>query len=62
LELKAKIELISKILDEKKAEDILVIDVREKVNYADYLIIASGQTKNFIRYTLKVKEKDAGYS
>ena len=47
--MKAKIELISKILDEKKAEDILVIDVREKVNYADYLIIASGQTKNFIQ-------------
>ena len=49
MKLKAKIELISKILDEKKAEDILVIDVREKVNYADYLIIASGQTKNFIQ-------------
>ena len=57
LELNTKIELINKILDEKKAEDILVIDVREKVNYADYVIIASGQTKNFIQALAGYVEK-----
>ncbi len=57
LELNTKIELINKILDEKKAEDILVIDVREKVNYADYVIIASGQTKNFIQALANYVEK-----
>ncbi|NLP29672.1 MAG: ribosome silencing factor [Clostridiales bacterium] len=35
---------IAKILDDKKAIDIVVIDVSEKSSFADYLIVASGRT------------------
>lgn len=30
------------LLDEKKAEDIILLDVTKKANFADYMIIASG--------------------
>ena len=34
--------LAAKTLDNKKAEDIVIIDIMEKSSFADYLIIASG--------------------
>lgn len=37
-------EEIVNLLEAKKAEDILVIDVRNKVDYADYFIICSAHS------------------
>ena len=37
--------LAAEILDSKKAEDIVVIDIAEKSSFADYLIIASGNSQ-----------------
>lgn len=34
--------LAAKTLDDKKAVDIVVIDIKEKSSFADYLVIASG--------------------
>ena len=42
-------EEICKILSSKKAEDILVIDVREKTVLCDYFIIASGNNRNQVQ-------------
>ena len=35
-------------LDQKHAEDVLVIDVGEKSSFADYLILASGSNERLI--------------
>lgn len=37
--------LAAKTLDNKKATDIVVIDIKEKSSFADYLIIASGNSE-----------------
>lgn len=37
--------LAAKILDDKKAFDIVVIDIAEKSSFADYLVIASGNSE-----------------
>ncbi len=37
--------LAAKTLDNKKAEDIVVIDIAEKSSFADYLVIASGNSE-----------------
>jgi ribosome-associated protein len=40
-------EFVVKCLEEKKAEDIIVIDIRQKTTLAEYIIFASGRsTKN----------------
>lgn len=35
----------AKILDDKKAKDILIIDIREKASFADYFVLASGNSE-----------------
>lgn len=40
------VKLVAKSLDEKKAEDITVIDIREVSTIADYFIIATGNNPN----------------
>lgn len=37
--------LAAKTLDNKKAADIVVIDIAEKSSFADYLVIASGNSE-----------------
>ncbi|WP_425363050.1 ribosome silencing factor [Candidatus Tisiphia endosymbiont of Hybos culiciformis] len=40
-------EFVVKCLEEKKAEDIVVIDIKQKTTLAEYIILASGRsTKN----------------
>lgn len=34
--------MAAKILDDKKAKDVLVIDISKKASFADYFILASG--------------------
>lgn len=38
-------EIAAKTLDEKLAEDILIIDVATKSSFADYLILANGRNQ-----------------
>ncbi len=33
---------IAKMLDDKKAQDVLVIDISQKASFADYFVMASG--------------------
>lgn len=40
---------IANYLSSKKAEDILVIDVREKTSLCDYFVIASGRNTTQVR-------------
>ncbi len=40
------VKLVAKSLDDKKAEDITVIDIREVSTIADYFIIATGNNPN----------------
>jgi len=37
-----QITLIKKVLNDHKAEDIVVIDVKERTPFADYYVLASG--------------------
>jgi len=34
--------MAAKILDDKKAKDVLIIDISKKASFADYFILASG--------------------
>ena len=38
-------QLAAKVLDEKLAEDIIIIDVALKSSFADYLILANGRNQ-----------------
>ncbi len=38
------IKIVVEQLQDKKAEDLVVLDVRKLVNYTDYLIIATGNS------------------
>ena len=38
------LDMVGKSLDDDKAEDIVVIDLRKKSSIADYLVIASGRS------------------
>ncbi len=50
--------LIEKILDESKAEDIEIIDLRGQSFIADYMIIASGQSsRQVVGFSTKLKDK-----
>lgn len=37
--------LAAKTLDDKKATDILAIDIMEKASFADYLVVATGNSE-----------------
>lgn len=49
MESKQFTEEICKFLSSKKAEDILVIDVREKTVLCDYFVIASGRNTTQVK-------------
>ena len=55
---------IGNYLSSKKAEDILLIDVREKTALCDYFVIASGRNPNHVKSLydeLEVKMEDLGF-
>ena len=39
---------LAELLDSKKAEDIIVIDIAEKSSFADFLVVASGTSDRHI--------------
>lgn len=60
---KTKALKIARIADEKKAEDILILDVRKISNFTDYFILASGQTIQHLKgmcYEIEHMLKEAG--
>ena len=61
MESKVLAEIILKLLEDKKAENIVLIDVMDKVDYADYFIICSTHstkhTKGLSDYILFELEK-----
>ena len=60
-------EIIKKViafLDDRKAEDIVALDLREHANIADYFIIATGANKPHLKALydgLQRLFKDAGF-
>ena len=64
MESKEKAKLICQTLSNKKAYDIIKIDVSEKTILADYFIIASGksspQVKALAEYAMEAVEKQGG--
>ena len=46
---KTKALKIARIAYDKKAEDILILDVRKICNYTDFFVLATGQTTNHLQ-------------
>ncbi len=44
-----KLELVKRLLDEKKAEDVEVIDLRNRTLIADYFVVCSGNSNTHIK-------------
>jgi len=60
----AQLELVRRSLDDDKAEDVVVIDLKGKSAFADYMVIASGRSNRqvvAIADHLADKLKQAGY-
>ena len=58
------LELIQKVLDDNKAEDIVTIDLKGKTSIANYMIIASGTSNRHVASLadkLKLELKQHGY-
>ena len=56
------VKVIVELIKEKNGQNIVVIDVKEKVNYTEYLIITSGRSdrqvraiSDYVQATLKEK-------
>lgn len=65
LEGQALIDMITKCLDDGKAEEILTIDLRGKSSFADAMVIASGRSNRQVaalsdQLSRKAKEHDFG--
>ena len=41
--------LAGKVLSEKKAQDIVIIDIQEKASFADYFVICSGNSERQVQ-------------
>ena len=58
------IKEITGFLDERKAEDLVVLDLRQHANIADYFVIATGANKPHLKALydgLQACFKDAGF-
>ncbi len=53
------LEIITKTLDENKAEDVVVIDLRGKTSIANQMVVASGTSQ---RHVASLAEKGSGKS
>jgi ribosome-associated protein len=43
------LKLVARVLDDKKAEDLQVLDVREQSSITDYLVLATGTSEPHLR-------------
>lgn len=48
--------LAAKVLSDKKAQDIIVIDIAEKSSFADYFVVCSGTSERQINYLVDYVE------
>ena len=44
-----KVKIILRLLEDKKAQDIVVLDVRGRCNFTDYFVICTAETKRQIK-------------
>ncbi len=44
-----KVEIIVELLEEKKAQDIVVLDVRGRCNFTDFFVLSTGESKRQIK-------------
>jgi ribosome-associated protein len=49
---------IVELADELKAQDMIILDVRDKVSYADFLVIASGTSDRHVQSIAEQVAKD----
>lgn len=49
IETQKKLEIVQKLVAEKKAEDVEVIDLRERTLIADYFVICTGTSNTHIK-------------
>ena len=42
-------QLVAKLSSDKKAQDIIILDMRDLVNFCDYFVICSGNTPRQVR-------------
>lgn len=58
------LELVTKVLDDNKAEDIVTIDLKGKTSIANYMVIASGTSNRHVASLadkLKYELKQRGF-
>ncbi|MFC1703836.1 ribosome silencing factor [Candidatus Omnitrophota bacterium] len=54
--LKNKVKLVVQLASDKKAEDIIVLDMREIANFCDYFVICSGTSDRQVRAIARAVE------
>ena len=62
---KSLLELVQKVLDDNKAEDIVTIDLKGKTSIANYMVIASGTSNRHVASLadkLKYELKQNGFA
>lgn len=58
------LEIVTKVLDDGKAEDIVVLDLQGKTSIANQMVIASGTSQRHVAALadqVRMKLKEAGY-
>lgn len=49
MQTEALLKLVENVLDERKAQDMTVLDVRNKTSFTDYMIVTTGTSSRHIK-------------
>jgi ribosome-associated protein len=49
LETEALLALVLKVLEDGKAKEVTVLDVRQKTSFTDYMVVASGSSERHVK-------------
>ena len=58
------LEIVQKTLEENKAEDVVIMDLRGKTSLASFMVVASGTSQRHVASLaekVQINLKDAGY-
>ena len=58
------LDIVKKVLDDSKAEDIVVLDLRGKTSLASFMVVASGTSQRHVASVaekVQLSLKEAGY-